>query len=340
MAKGETFLVTGGAGFVGSALVRGLLRSGGKVRVLDDFSRGRARRLEDIADDIETVSGDVRDAAVVTKAARGVDWVLHLAAVNGTESFYERPELVLDVSLRGVLAVIDACRANGVRNLILASSAEVYQTPPTIPTDETVPLIVPDITNPRYSYGGGKIVTELVGMNYCRGNDFDRTIIFRPHNVYGPDMGGEHVLPQLTLRALAIADQNPSGPIPLPIQGDGSHTRAFTHVEDIVAGILLLVEKGKHLGIYHIGNPAEVTIKHAIDLIGHALGRPIAIQPGAEAVGGTLRRCPDVSKIKALGFKPEMPLEQGLPELVHWYVENRRLYQRVEQERAMQSGAT
>ncbi len=128
-----------------------------------------------------------------------MDEVHHLAFVNGTEFFYSAPELVLDVGVKGMINVIDACRAEGVGKLILASSSEVYQTPPHVPTDETAPLVVPDPTNPRYSYGGGKIISELMAINYGR-KFFERVLIFRPHNVYGPDMGWEHVVPQFAMR--------------------------------------------------------------------------------------------------------------------------------------------
>ena len=133
------------------------------------------------------------------RAVRGVDEVHHLAFVNGTEFFYSAPELVLDVGVKGMINVIDACRATASRNLVLASSSEVYQTPPQVPTDESAPLLVPDPPNPRYSYGGGKIISELMAINYGR-KLFDRVLIFRPHNVYGPDMGFEHVIPQFALR--------------------------------------------------------------------------------------------------------------------------------------------
>ncbi len=175
-------LVTGGSGFIGSALVKALVRDGHAVRVLDDNSRGAPRRLADVAKDVEFIGGDVRDAAAVAGAVRGVDEVHHLAFVNGTEFFYSQPDLVLDVGVKGMVNVIDACRAANVRNLVLASSSEVYQSPPQVPTDESAPLIVPDPTNPRYSYGGGKIISELMALNYGR-KHFDRVLIFRPHNV-------------------------------------------------------------------------------------------------------------------------------------------------------------
>ena len=143
--SGAKVLVTGGSGFIGSALVKALVKSGARVRVLDDNSRGRPRRLEAVEKDIEFIGGDIRDAAAVDAATRGMDEVHHLAFVNGTEFFYTQPDLVLDVGVRGMINVIDACRKHDVGNLILASSSEVYQTPPTLPTDESAPLSVPDV---------------------------------------------------------------------------------------------------------------------------------------------------------------------------------------------------
>ena len=142
--------------------------------------------------------------SAVKDAIRGADCVCHLAYINGTEFFYSKPDLVLEVAVKGMVNVLDACVEHGVREFILASSSEVYQTPPLIPTPETVPLSVPDVLNPRYSYGGGKIISELLLINYGR-KFFDRAMIFRPHNVYGPDMGTEHVIPQFITRMEALA---------------------------------------------------------------------------------------------------------------------------------------
>src|SRR3954449_2441563 len=227
------YLVTGGAGFLGAALVRRLVSLGHAVRVLAAGPRGAPRRLADIADRLDYVQGDIRDAETVAAATRGMDSVLHLAAVNGTEFFYSKPELVLSVGVRGMLNVIEACRRNDVGDLVVASSSEVYQTPPTVPTDESAPLVVPDPLNPRYSYGGGKIISELMAINYGR-KFFERVLIFRPHNVYGPDMGFEHVIPQFALRLKRAAALHTSGPVPLEIQGDRGKTRSFCHVDDLV----------------------------------------------------------------------------------------------------------
>lgn len=318
------FLVTGGTGFLGAALVRRLLGDGHRVRVLDNNSRGAVRRLAGVLHDVEMIEADIRDAEAVQGAVKGVDFVVHMAAVNGTEFFYSRPELVLDVAVRGMLAVVDACRANGVGELAVASSSEVYQEPSQIPTDEAVPLVVPDIMNPRYSYAGGKIMSELVAANYGR-TGFDRLTIFRPHNVYGEDMGWEHVLPQLVLRAKAAIAEAADGPVPLEIQGDGSQRRAFVHVDDFTEALMCVLECGAHLNTYHLGNPEEVTIGDVAGRILRCLGRDARLIATPAPPGATPRRCPDITKVAALGFMPKTSLDAGLPGVVDWYAANEHL---------------
>jgi nucleoside-diphosphate-sugar epimerase len=301
-------------------VVRALVRAGHRVRSLDNDSRGAARRLGDIASDVEVIGGDVRDRDAVTAAAREVDAVLHLAYINGTEFFYTRPELVLEVAVKGMLNVLEACRSNGVGELFLASSSEVYQTPPVVPTDETVGLSVPDPLNPRYSYGGGKIISELLAINYGR-TGFQRVVVFRPHNVYGPDMGWEHVIPQLSLKVHDLARAS-AGPIRLPIQGTGAETRAFCHIDDLVAGVMRIVERGQHLGIYNVGTDAETRIDALAREIGAAFGREIVVEPGPAPAGATARRSPDITKLRGLGYEPRVTLRDGLPATVRWYDEH------------------
>lgn len=322
MAK--TYLVTGGTGFIGSALVRRLVKDGHTVRVIDDNSRGAPRRLAPVEGHYEMIGADVRNTEAVTRAATGVDRIIHLAAVNGTEFFYSKPELVLDVSIRGMLAVVDAARANGIGDVVFASTSETYQTPPVCPTDETVPLSVPDVRNPRYSYGGGKIACELIAMNYGR-TGFDRFTVFRPHNVYGPDMGWEHVIPQFALRAKDLAEKNPAGPLEFPIQGDGRQTRAFVHIDDFTDGLVAVIEKGGHLEIYHIGNPEEVTMGDLATRVVNVLGREALLRPSEEPAGATPRRCPDITKLSDLGYNPSISLAQGLPDVVRWYADHAHL---------------
>jgi nucleoside-diphosphate-sugar epimerase len=314
------YLVTGGAGFIGSAIVRRLLADGASVRVLDDYSRGSPRRLADLANDIEAVSGDVRDSATVEKACAGVDSVIHLASVNGTEFFYSKPEVVLEVGIKGMLNVIDATIRHGVSELVVASSSEVYQTPDRVPTAEDTALSIPDPLNPRYSYAGAKIASELLALNYGR-KHLGRVIVFRPHNVYGPDMGEEHVIPQLTLRLIGLA-RGAQGPVDLPIQGTGKETRSFVFIDDLVDGVACLIDKGEHMNIYHVGTEDEITIADLALRIGKACGVAVRPVPSAPAAGGTPRRCPDISKLARLGYAPRVALDAGLAKTVAWYREN------------------
>ena len=317
-------LVTGGSGFIGSGLVKALVAAGHRVRVLDDNSRGAPRRLSDVEKDIEFIAGDIRDAEAVARATAGMDEVHHLAFVNGTEFFYTQPDLVLDVGVRGMINVIDACRAKKVGMLILASSSEVYQTPPQVPTDETAPLSIPDPLNPRYSYGGGKLISELMAINFGR-KYFERVLIFRPHNVYGPDMGFEHVVPQFALRLKRLGDAQASGALRFDIQGTGEETRSFCYIDDLVAGVIAMRDKGEHLGIYHVGTTDEVSIADVARRIARLAGREIQLAPGPLQAGGTPRRCPDISKLQRLGYKPRVSLDEGLKATVDWYWRNAAL---------------
>jgi nucleoside-diphosphate-sugar epimerase len=319
--SGGRILVTGGSGFIGSGLVKALVRAGNKVRVIDDNSRGNLRRLKEVAKDIEFVDTDIRDADAVIRAGKDVDEVHHLAFVNGTEFFYTAPDLVLDVGVRGMINVIDACRKHGIGKLLLASSSEVYQTPVKIPTDELVPLTVPDPLNPRYSYGAGKLISEILAINFGR-KFFERVLIFRPHNIYGPDMGSEHVVPQFALRLHALAKAQASGRLRFEIQGTGEETRSFCFIDDMVAGIMVMRDRGEHLGIYNVGTEEEVTIADLASRVARAAGREVETIAGPPAVGGAARRCPDISKLARLGYNPRVSLDDGLKPTLEWYWRN------------------
>jgi nucleoside-diphosphate-sugar epimerase len=316
----RTILVTGGTGFIGSATVRRLVNDGHRVRVDNDL-RGSAARLSDLTGRFELIACDVRDVEAMTEAARGADILLHLAALNGTENFYNRPDVVLDVGVRGMYAALDAAKAAGVREFVLASSSEAYQTAPVIPTPEDVPLMIPDPWNPRFSYGGSKLISEIMLANYHRGH-FSRAVTFRPHNVYGPDMGWEHVIPQFALRIADAAAKQPEGVLPIQIQGDGSQTRSFVHIDDFVDGLMLVTFAGAHRNTYHIGTMDEVTMADLVRLVGTSLGREIAVQGSPLLQGSTERRCPDVTKLTALGYAPKRSLADGVAETARWYADN------------------
>lgn len=312
-------VVTGGGGFIGAYLVKKLVRDGWDVTCVDNMLRGDQSRFAEVSDQVDLQTCDVRDVDAVTVACKGAEVVFHLAAIDGTENFYTKPELVLDVGLRGALAVVEACQRADVPDLVVASSAEVYQEPPSVPTDETVALMLPDSLNPRYSYGGSKIVSELIAFNYGQ-DHFRKVQVFRPHNVYGPDMGWKHVAPQFILRALEAKDK---GDPRFEIQSDGSETRAFAYVDDVVDGIVMMHASGAHREVYHIGNDHEVSIRELVVATAAAVGTTLDIVPGVAAAGGTPRRCPDISKMRALGYAPVVDLAKGMQLTAKWYTQHR-----------------
>lgn len=315
-------VITGGAGFIGAYLTKRMVVEGWDVAVVDNMVRGDSGRFAEVASDVELFTCDVRDQEALERAFAGAEVVMHLAAVNGTENFYTQPELVLEIGMLGALAVTNAARAAGVPDLVFASTAEVYQTPAVIPTPETIPLMLPDSLNPRYSYGGGKIVSELIAFNYGR-DHYRKVQIFRPHNIFGPDMGWKHVEPQFIMRALAARDAHPDSKAPFNIQGDGTETRSFLYVDDCIDGILKMYDNGGHREIYHIGSEDELTIRELAERIGKLVGVDLEIRPGESPAGGTRRRCPDVSKMRALGWSPQVGLDDGLERTVAWYREHR-----------------
>ena len=190
----KTYLVTGGTGFIGSNIAKRLVEKNKNVIIFDNNTRGSIQKIYNIRKKIKFIKGDIRNKNALLKASKKADAIIHLAYINGTKYFYSKPELVLDVVVKGLVNIFDVCKENKITELYLASSSEVYQTPNKIPTKENEMLKIPDVLNPRYSYGGGKILTELMGINY--GRNFKKLIIFRPHNVYGPKMGNEHVIPE------------------------------------------------------------------------------------------------------------------------------------------------
>tara|TARA_Y100000590_G_scaffold172864_1_gene197698 strand:- start:292 stop:1230 length:939 start_codon:yes stop_codon:yes gene_type:complete len=307
----KTFLVTGGTGFIGSNICKLLLQNNHEVKIFDNNSRGSLKRIKGLKKKIKFIKGDIRNRVLLDKALKNTDAVIHLAYVNGTKYFYTKPVIVLDIAVKGILNVIEGCLENKVKELYLASSSEVYQTPIKIPTDENEPLKIPNIFNPRYSYGGGKILTELMGIHYGK-KYFKKLIIFRPHNVYGANMGNEHVVPEFINRFKFLKGKN------FKIQGNGNEIRSFIYIDDFLQAFNLILKKGKHLNVYNIGTAEKVKIKDLAYKLSKIFNKKIALKKTLLPKGGTKIRMPNINKIKKLGFKQKYNLENGLRKILNY----------------------
>lgn len=307
----KTFLVTGGTGFIGSNITEMLLKEGHKVHIFDNNFRGKLSRIVKFKNkNLKFFEGDIRNYHQLNKAFKNVDSVIHLAYINGTKFFYTQPTLVLDVAIKGLMNVIDICINNKIKEIYIASSSEVYQTPMKVPTDEEEMLKIPNVMNPRYSYGGGKILSELVGINYGR-KYFKKLVIFRPHNVYSGDMGDNHVIPEFIKRFKKLKNRR------FKIIGSGNEIRSFIHIDDFVDAFKLIMKKGKHLNIYNIGTNEKITIRDLALKLSKILKKKIKIIKTSKHVGGTNIRMPNIKKIKKLGFKQKISLGEGLKKILN-----------------------
>ena len=306
----KNILVTGGSGFIGSAIVKYLVKKQYNVVVFDNNSRGRSRRIKDVNNKISFIKGDIRDKKKLLSINKKIDTVIHLAYINGTKFFYEKPFEILDIAVNGYLNILEFCKTKKVQNLFLASSSEVYQNPNKIPTDENEMLKIPNIYNPRYSYGGGKIFSELYGLYFAK-KYLKKFIIFRPHNVYGVDMGNDHVIPEFIIRFKKIGKKKD-----FLIHGTGNEVRSFIHIDDFINGFDKIFQRGKNTEIYNIGTTEKVKISHLAYLISKIYKKKIKIIRSKLPKGSPSKRCPDIKKIKKLGFKQKISLRDGLKNVI------------------------
>lgn len=332
-------IITGGAGFIGYHLAAHLriVEPDAEIALIDNYSRG----VDD--EDLRTL---IRDNPL--KIWRGDDdlrepikWaipasfdeidVYHLAAVNGTATFYERPADVLRTNLLALISVLDFTRAlsqtRAVR-ILFASSNEAYASSVDtvmrsnaagapcswLPTPESIPLSIADVHNPRWSYGGSKLAGELLVNAYALQHDLNAVIV-RPHNFYGPRSGNGHVIPQMLRKIWQRTD-------PFPIPGY-DQTRSFCHVRDGVRAMTMSMAKAdKASPIYHIGTATEIAIGAlARRLFGLTGWHPRQIDGDDPPQGSVNRRVPDTSKIvRDLGWEPHISLDVGLAETHQWYL--------------------
>jgi UDP-glucuronate decarboxylase len=317
MAK---ILILGGAGFIGCHLASRLAGEGHGLTLIDDLSRGRRDgELEALCSrpNVRFVQADLTQPGALAELPRDWDQVHMLAAVVGVRNVETDPARVLRVNTLALMNVLGWLPGRG-EVLFFASTSETYASGVTagsvpVPTPEDVPLSVSDVTAPRLAYAASKILGEAAVVHTSRARGL-RYVIGRFHNVYGPRMGADHVIPELSLRAARRED-------PFRLYG-AEQRRAFCHVADAVEAITRLVATDAAWGqIVNIGNDAEETrIEDLLRLIlaSAAFDPRIVRVPAPPA--SVARRCPDIGRLRALtGFSPKVSLEAGVRETFEWY---------------------
>lgn len=321
-------VVTGGGGFIGHHLVDSLSQDY-HVVVLDNFSRGTPERLSNVNDNVTVLNCDITDYSSLQKSLSSYDVniMFHLAAINGTGNFYKIPVKIMDVGVMGCFNVLKYVKENKVAKTVIASSAEVYQDCKIIPTPEDVPLVVPDVKNPRFSYGLSKIYTEYYSYQFGEVEDLNISI-FRPHNVYGPNMGLQHVIPQFLMEFVTQHGQD--GAVIVNAKGSLDAIRAFCYVDDIVNGIKVLAKHNQGVNVYNLGNNHKISMRDLVDEISVIMGCEYKIVEATnEHIGGTMLRCPDISKAEKLGFSCVTSLTDGLRATANWYINNENILREV-----------
>lgn len=301
-------LVVGGAGFIGSALVRHLAESG-PVRVLDDLSSGRIENIEGVAG-VDFVKGSILDEDVSRSALKGTSTVFHLACLGVRHSIHE-PVANHEVNAAGTLRLLEIARDLGLPRFVYVSTSEVYGTAETVPMTEDHP------TRPHTVYGGAKLAGEAYTRAYYRTYGLP-TVVIRPFNAYGPRSHHEgdsgEVIPKFLVRA-----NNGLSPL---IFGDGLQTRDFTFVEDTARGIAAAGVSRDAIGeTINLGSGKEITVRGLADLVTAAVGRP-DLQPEyhPERPGDVRRLLGDSTRARdLLGWQPQVSLGNGLRRLLDWH---------------------
>ncbi len=317
--ENKRVLITGADGFIGSHLCESLVKENCHIKALSQYnSFNNWGWLEDVSaiNDIEVLSGDVRDLQYIKRISKDVDLIFHLAALIAIPYSYIAPESYIDTNIKGTLNLCQAALENNVKKLLVTSTSEVYGSALYVPIDETHPL------QAQSPYSASKIGADALAHSFYSSFDLPLTIV-RPFNTYGPRQSARAVIP-------TIITQIASGKKQIQL-GDLSPTRDFNYVKDICKAFIMLAKNDNCLGeTINIGSNSEISIKDTLELIKKIMQSDVEfitdssrIRPDKSEVN---RLCCDNTKIKELvGYEADYSLEEGLKECVEWFTNKKNL---------------
>lgn len=306
----RTYLVTGGAGFIGSNIVEELVRQNERVKVIDNFITGRRENLKAFLDKIELIEGDIRDLGLMEKVSEGVDYVIHQAAFRSVPKSIENPTLCNDANVRGTLNVLMAARKARIKRVVYASSSSVYGNVEKFPQKEDF------LPRPISPYG----VSKLAGEYYCKvfTETFGLEVVsLRYFNVFGPRQNPESkysaVIPAFISKM--IRNERPI------VDGDGKQSRDFTYVSNVVeANLKAAVGKGIAGQVINVGCGESYSVLDIIKVLSQLLNSDIKPVFGPPRKGDVRKTQADITKLKRLlGVSPKIRFEEGLKKTLEWF---------------------
>ena len=305
----KKILITGGAGFIGSHLTDLLLKQGNFVRILDNFSSGKLKNLPTGNPNLEILTGDIRNQDEVAEAVKGIDGVVHLAAVASVQASVEDPDSTHGSNFIGTLNLLEDCRREKIKRFLYASSAAVYGDVTTLPVSEDTPL------NPLTPYAADKLAGEYY-LDFYRREHRIEPGIFRFFNVFGPRQDPSS--PYSGVISI-FADRSISKQ-PITVFGDGEQTRDFIYVNDLTRILLQALNSDTiETGPVNVGTGQQTSINKIIDTLGHIQQQKLTVSYASPRPGDIKYSVADISRLQTrFAFKPEVSLKQGLKKLLDY----------------------
>jgi len=297
------YLITGGAGFIGSNIAERLLTLGEEVRIFDDFSTGKEENLSEMINDVELIRGDLRDFETVSKAVSGMDYVLHQGALPSVPRSIEDPINTGDVNTGGTLNILKASLEKGVKRVVYASSSSIYGNSPTLPKEETMPM------NPLSPYAVAKMAAESYCRNYYGVYGLE-TVTLRYFNVFGPKQDPTSQYSAVIPLFFSLMKEGTSP----TIHGDGLQSRDFTYIANVIDANLKACKADRAEGeMFNIGYGEKHTLLSLVEIINEILGSAVEPVFGPERKGDVKHSLADISKARSiLGYEPEISFKEGL----------------------------